>query len=211
MLSQKQLMDIIGSWNKEGYHGHNRAKSRIEFSNSYRLSAKPNPPEKFKLRYKDNAIKHNFSKHDNKQAFLNDPDLFSNGVGKKKVETLNKARWNPELIAWKNECGRGLEPKRTLYQRDFCNTKNDGSRLLLNRERYETPQITSYSNAFSHGEPGKTKCHEIQKDMASRYVFQNRAKTCVPKERMSVASCMVWKIDNVANKCQNNAATVEAI
>lgn len=207
-LSQKELMNIIGSWNKEGFHGHNRSKSRIENSNSFRLSAKPSPPEKFKIRFKDNATKHHFSHHDNKQAFLNDCDLFSRGVGRRKVETSNKDHWNPELIAWKNEAGRGREgPKKTLYQRDFC-VLTSPSKLLLNRQRYETPLVSSYTESFSHGEPRKETSRTIKADLASRYAFQ-RAKTCINREKSSVAHCMVWK--NAPPAISQSSNPIEAV
>lgn len=192
-LSQNELMNIIGSWNKEGFHGHNRAKSRIEFSNNFRLSAKPSPPEKFKIRFRDNAVKHPFSKHDNKQAFLNDPDLFSQGIGKKKVDTLNKSVWNPNFIAWKNIEGRGTDkPKKTLYQRDFSSFSSP-SKLLQNRDSFDSPLISAYTGSFSHGQPTKERSREIQNDLSTRFSF-NRAKTCIPAQRSSVADCMVWNV-----------------
>ena len=132
--------------NKEGFHGHNRAKSRNDYSNSYRLSAKPSPPEKFRIRLKENAVKHSFSKHDNKQAFLNDPNLFSNGIGKKKVESLNRSKWNPEFIAWSDECGRE-NLKKSSYQNDFCNNSNN-SKLLIGRKNFDNQFVSVYTCTF---------------------------------------------------------------
>jgi hypothetical protein len=207
-LSQKELMNIIGSWNKEGFHGHNRSKPRNEFSTQFRLSARPSPPEKFKIRLKTSATKHIFSEHDNRQAFLNDPELFSKGLGKKKIDTLNKNRWNPEFIAWEHESGRGAVAKNTLYQRDFCHMTGP-SRLLQNRLRTEATQVSSYKDAFSHGEPNARTCREIKSEISSRFEYQGRAKTCAPKERMSVASCMNWTVAApVAAKLETAIAVV---
>lgn len=78
MLTILFLIEWLKKCNKHnrGFHGHSRSKPRIEFSNLYRQSAKPRPPVQFTLRQSDDALKHVFSKHDNKQIFLNDPMLF---------------------------------------------------------------------------------------------------------------------------------------
>ncbi len=196
-LSQKELMNIIGSWNKEGFHGHSRSKPRNEFSAQFRLSARPSPPEKFKIRLKSSATKHIFSEHDNRQAFLNDPELFSKGMGKKKIETINKSRWNPEFIAWENECGRGAPHKNSLYQRDYCNMTVP-PRLLQNRLRTEVTQISSYKDDYSYGMPNAHTCREVKSEISNRFDYKYRAKTSVPKERMSVASCMNWTVANAS-------------
>ena len=70
---QKELKNVIGTWHPRGYHGHERAKSRIELSNYYRQLAKPIPPGMFKSRQTESVLKHSFSHHDNRQIFLNDP------------------------------------------------------------------------------------------------------------------------------------------
>ena len=160
----------------------------------YRRNARPIPPEKFRIRLKDDVLQHPFSKHDNKQIFLNDPTLFSNGVGKKKVNSANKSQWNPEFISWSIEAGNERS-KKTIYQNDFCSRSTTPSKLLTGRSNLESKFTSSYSTNFSHGEPSPGTSRQIQSDNFNRYVSKQRAKTCVAAERAertSVANCLVW-------------------
>jgi len=112
------------------------------------------------------------------------------------VQSSFKSGWNPEFIAWGHVDGRGREgPKKTLYQRDFCQVVLP-SKLLQGRDRFsENQMVSSYKEAFSHGEPRKESSVRIQKEMSARFFLQNqhRAKTCLPREKSSVASCMIWR------------------
>ena len=101
-----------------GFHGHSRAKARTEFSTMFRQSAKPRPPSQFLLRQRDDALKHVFSKHDNKQIFLNDPMLFGSGnYGKKKIDSVNKSRWKPDFVAWNESTHIDRELSSRLLKR----------------------------------------------------------------------------------------------
>jgi len=185
----------------------------------YRQNARPIPPEKFRLRLRDEAIKHPFSKHDNKQIFLNDPTLFSQGIGKKKVDSLNKGHWNPEFISWSIEAGKEPTHKKSIYQNDFCLTNNSNNnnrraitppKLLSGRSNAsDNKLISSYSSNFSHGEPKLQTSLQIQSDNNNRFLSkQQRAKTCgginSNKERLSVANCLVWHKPNFTTNNNNN-------
>ncbi|CAF0995533.1 unnamed protein product [Brachionus calyciflorus] len=189
-LTKKEFDKLVGSWHPNSFHGHFRSKSRIELSNLYRQSAKPVPPEKFMRRQIDDATKHNFSIHDNRQNILNDPLLFGSGLGKKKIESVNKSKWNPEFITWCEESGRDRF-KKTIYQRDFCLNSNQNKKLLTARSNIERP-ISMYSMSFSNQETTIDDYKQVRHDTYQRFIKKNRAKTCLPGERTSVASCMVW-------------------
>lgn len=101
-ITQAELSNLVGTWNQRGFHGHKRSLTRIEFSNFYRQTAKPPPPEKFLLRQSSAVTSHPFSKHDNKQNFLNDSTLFDIGIGKKKIKSLNTNQWVIFLLSKNN-------------------------------------------------------------------------------------------------------------
>lgn len=151
------------------------------------------PPEKFRIRLSDDVLKHPFSKHDNKQIFLNDPTLFSNGIGKKKVNSVNKSQWNPEFISWSIDAGKE-KSKRTIYQNDFCPRLAAPQKLLTGRQNVENKFISIYSTNYSHGEPTPETSKDIHSDNYNRYLSKQRAKTCFSKdrERLTVANCLVW-------------------
>lgn len=169
----------------------------------YRQNARPLPPEKFRIRLRDDALKHPFSKHDNKQIFLNDPTLFSNGVGKKKVNSVNKSQWNPEFISWSIDAGKE-KSKKSIYQNDFCSLT--APKLLTGRQNVENKLISIYSTNFSHGEPKPETSKEIQSDNYNRYMSKQRAKTCVSqdRERLTVANCLVWYRPNSNASARTN-------
>jgi hypothetical protein len=157
--------------------------------------AKPIPPSKFKNRQTESAMKHSFSHHDNRQAFLNDPLLFTSGLGKKKVASVNRSKWNPEFIAWSQDTGRDRF-RSTLYQRDFCIVP-DNDRLLSTRKRLDQRDVSVYKYTYEHGEPTRDHSIETQRDTYYRFLEKNinqrRPKTAgVPAERVTVASCLVW-------------------
>jgi hypothetical protein len=177
-----------------GYHGHYRSKSRAEFSTFYRQNAKPRPPEKFSTRLVEDATKHTFSKHDNRQVFLNDPTLFGSGIGKKKIDSVNKSKWNPELIAWREKLANN-EAKishESIYQHDFCNYLSN-SKLLTGRKNQENRPISVYEYTFSHGEPKADLSKSVRLETYQRFINKSAsAKISSHGERLSVANCLVW-------------------
>lgn len=219
LFTGQELSNIIGSWHNRGFHGHSRSKSRIEFSNLYRQSAKPRPPTQFRERQRDNAFSHVFSKHDNKQIFLNDPMLFGSGsYGKKKIDSVNKSKWKPDFVSWNDST---LIKKSSVYQNDFCqmdninnnNTNSNGSmfsnysnatassKLLSSRQNLDTRPVSVYAYNFNHNEPKRETSLETQNETYLRFISKNtqRSKSCVAvnkgrhyNERNNVANCMVW-------------------
>lgn len=195
-----------------GFHGHNRAKSRIEFSNFYRQLAKPTPPQKFVSRQNSDVLRHSFSHHDNRQAYLNDPNLFGDGFGKKKIDSVNKSKWKPDFISWQDSANLNLvrnQLTRSIYQRDFASTQElrasmpqppqsaaaATSRLLTGREAFDNNKMSVYKLNYSHGEPTKSHSKEIQEETYYRFINKNRAKSCMMNDetrRTTVASCLVW-------------------
>jgi hypothetical protein len=149
-------------------------------------------------------MKHSFSHHDNRQAFLNDPLLFGSGLGKKKVESVNRSKWNPEFIAWSQDAGKDRF-RSTLYQTDFCEYPNN-DRLLTARKRLGSREVSVYRFTYDHGEPSKDRSLETQRDTYYRFLEKNinqRAKTA-GAERASVATCLVWNTGN-NNSNSNNS------
>lgn len=203
-----------------GFHGHNRAKSRIEFSNFYRQLAKPTPPNKFMARQNADVLRHSFSHHDNRQAYLNDPMLFGDGFGKKKIDSVNKSKWKPDFIAWQQtDPSIALAaPCRSIYQRDFASTQElnrwssplvhaslaagsvppppppPQSRLLTGRQAFDNNSMSVYKVNYSHGEPTGDHSKEIREETYYRFISKNRAKSCISDDtrRANVASCLVW-------------------
>lgn len=206
LFINKEGMDRIGSWHPRGYHGHSRAKSRIEFSNFYRESAKPLPPEKFRLRQKDDVFKHVFSKHDNKQIFLNDPNLFGSGFGKRKIDNKNKSLWNPEFISWKDESGRDRF-RKSIYQNDFCSLPIS-AKLLSNRKSMEpTSSASVYTcNYTPNTQVMNQELKEIRENTFLRFTNKNRSKSCIG-DRSNVASCLVWH-DAIKKPSNNNKSII---
>lgn len=182
-----------------GYHGHNRAKSRIEISNFYRQLAKPPPPRMFTARQNADVLRHSFSNHDNRQAYLNDPLLFGAGFGKKKIDSVNKSKWNPDFIAWKDSNLNLVRNQfyRSIYQRDFASSddiRSSGARLLTGRQAFDNNRLSVYKLNYSHGEPNEKHSKEVREETYYRFINKNRAKSCLNDEarRTTVASCLVW-------------------
>lgn len=200
-LTKQEFENLIGSWHPRGFHGHFRAKSRIDLSNLYRQKAKPSPPLIFLKRQNEEATKHNFSKHDNRQDILNNPLMFGSGLGKKKIDSINKNRWNPEFITWCEETGRD-RIKKTIYQRDFCQSVQPNSKLLSARKNIDRP-VSTYTVNYSNEDTSVDTYREIRHDTYQRFIQKNRAKSCVPGERSTVASCMVW-CDKITPKQADN-------
>lgn len=196
-----------------GFHGHNRAKSRIEFSNFYRQLAKPPPPRKFVTRQNSDVLRHTFSHHDNRQAYLNDPLLFGEGFGKKKIESVNKSKWKPDFISWQDSNLNLMRSQmnRSIYQRDFASSQELStmaaaatappsrsgactSRLLTGREAFDNNALSVYKLNYSHGEPNPAHSREIQEETYYRFINKNRAKSCMTDDarRTTVANCLVW-------------------
>jgi hypothetical protein len=171
----------------------------------YRQSAKPIPPLKFQRRQQTDVLKHTFSLHDNKQIFLNDSTLFDSGLGKKKCDSINKSRWNPEFISWFDTIGTNNSLNRSnvsssIYQKDYCDYPNN-SKLLTGRQT-QLNQIarpnSMYSVNYSHGEPTAEHSKQIQSETYYRFFNKNqRNKTSLNlnnsnEGKVNVASCMVW-------------------
>lgn len=200
-----------------GFHGHNRAKSRIEFSNLYRQLAKPPPPRMFTARQNTDVLRHSFSHHDNRQVYLNDPMLFGEGFGKKKIDSVNKSKWKPDFIAWQDSAAGKLVHSqqfnnRSIYQRDFASshelnrstgvsapstptTALSSTRLLTGRQAFDNNAMSVYKLNFSHGEPTAPHSKEIREETYYRFISKNRAKSCLSEEarrRTTVANCLVW-------------------
>lgn len=189
-LTKKEFDNLIGSWHPRGYHGHFRSKSRIDLSNLYRQKAKPSPPNIFLKRQNDDATKHNFSKHDNRQDILNNPLVFGSGLGKKKIDSVNKNKWNPEFISWCEDNGRD-RLKNSIYQKDYCFNGQASSKLLSARKNMDQT-LSTYTLNYSNEETSVDTYREIRRDTYQRFIQKNRAKSSVSTERSSVASCMVW-------------------
>lgn len=136
------------------------------------------------------ASKHSFSHHDNRQAFLNDPTLFGSGIGKKKIDSVNKSKWDPEFIAWKE---KAVEVKKeSIYQHDFCRFYNS-SKLLTGRKSVENRAISVYEYEYKHGEPTPETAKSQRLETYYRYLTKSRAKSITPNnERVTVANCLVW-------------------
>ena len=212
-----------------GFHGHNRAKSRIEFSNFYRQLAKPTPPQKFVKRQNSDVLRHSFSHHDNRQAYLNDPLLFGEGFGKKKIDSVNKSKWKPDFISWQDAATASAninlmrnQLSRSIYQRDFASTQElrasipppspSNTRLLTGREAFDNNKMSVYKLNYSHGEPTTNHSREIQEETYYRFINKNRAKSCMMNDetrRTTVASCLVWN-DRKTNPL-NHQTTVQSI
>lgn len=141
------------------------------------------------MRQRDDAYKHVFSNHDNKQIFLNDPTLFGSGIGKKKIDSKYKSRWNPEFISWSESSERDRF-KKTIYQNDFCSNGNI-PRLLTARKTVENRPISVYNCNYSHNEPSTESSKQTREDTYYRFLSNHRAKSCVG-ERLTVANCLVW-------------------
>jgi hypothetical protein len=147
------------------------------------------PPEKFRIRQRDDVLKHVFSKHDNKQIFLNDPLLFGTGFGKRKIDNKNKSKWNPEFIAWSDDTGKD-RLKKTMYQNDFCHLSIQ-PKLLSNRKSIENRSVSVYACNFTNTDSMNQQLKEIREDTFRRFSNKNRSKSCIG-ERVNVASCLVW-------------------
>ena len=209
-----------------GFHGHSRAKSRIEFSNLYRQSAKPRPPEQFCMRQRDDALKHVFSKHDNKQIFLNDPMLFGSGnYGKKKIDSVNKSRWKPDFVAWNESTHVNREHasrllKRSVYQRDFCcqspSLLSNGStstfhtsKLLTARSQQQQQQKQSpllasvYACNFNHNEPTSETSKETQRETYFRFIAKNNNTNTTTRYFFCFLSFYFEEIKIVSNVFSN--------
>lgn len=162
------------------------------------------PPEKFRTRQRDDVLSHTFSKHDNKQIFLNDPLLFGSGIGKKKIDSVNKNKWNPEFMGWSDDQGRE-RLKRSVYQKDFCLNPNN-TKLLTARKSLDSRPVSVYACNFGNdNEPTIQNLRDNRKETYFRFINKNRAKSCVG-ERLSVANCMVWndKITTQPRQENNN-------
>lgn len=176
VVTKSDKLQLTGSWHPTGFHGHNRANTRIEFSNSFRQCAKPIPPKVFQTRQRDDVLKHVFSKHDNRQIFLNDPNLFGAGFGKRKVTSKNLGKWNPEFIAWKEDAGRD-RLKQTIYQNDFGTLPNKA----LAQAPPRTPSIVSRSaghpnliNSSATAGPMMNRSNTMVEPSASNKLLPNR-------------------------------------
>lgn len=189
-----------------GFHGHNRAKSRIEFSNFYRQLAKPTPPRKFTARQNSDVLRHTFSHHDNRQAYLNDPMLFGDGFGKKKIDSVNKSKWKPDFIAWR-DADASIDRvsaqlnQRSIYQRDYASSQELSTiktsvapppKLLTGRQTFDNTSLSVYKLNYSHGEPTGEHSKETREETYYRFINKNRAKSCMMAERTTVANCLVW-------------------
>ena len=150
------------------------------------------------MRLDDDATKHTFSKHDNRQIFLNDPTLFGSGLGKKKIDSINKSKWNPELIAWREktvstEANKQQQSNQSMYQHDFCKFFTN-SKLLAGRKNLETKPVSVYEYAFSHGEPKPELSKSVRLETYHRFMNKSaNAKLSSQSDRLTVANCLVWQ------------------
>ena len=85
-----------------------------------------------------------------------------------------------------------------MYQSDFCIYPNN-VKLLKGRKNVENRPITVYKTNFDHGEPTEETSIETRLETFNRSISKNRAKSCVPSERVTVASCLVWHRPNDAS------------
>lgn len=221
-LTKQEMANMVGSWHPWGYHGHARAKSRIEFSNYYRQLAKPVPPERFNFRQRSDVLRHMFSNHDNKQALLNDPMLFGTGFGKKKIESKNRSKFDPEFISWNEASGRDRY-RNTIYQRDYGSSGSlagdaappprpnvMNSKLLTARQSVENGERSVYKVNYSHGEPNTDHSKQIREETYNRFINKNRAKSCMAShEKITVANCLVWN-DGKSNYVRPQTTAVQS-
>jgi hypothetical protein len=126
-------------------------------------------------------------------------------LGKKKVESVNKSKWNPEFIAWSEDAGKDRF-RRSIYQHDFCLYPNN-SKLLTARSRLDTRNVSLYAFNYNHGKPNRDQSIETQKEAYSRFIENrnSRAKTA-STERLNVASCLVWN-----EKINRNPSNIETV
>jgi hypothetical protein len=173
----------------------------MELSSLYRQNAKPNPPERFKLRIREDVLNHCFSNHDNKQAFLNDSTLFGSGIGKKKIESVNKSLFDPQFISWKTS----FEPiRQSIYQRDYCHYSRSQQKLTKAIDSLNEDLKSVYEKNFSHGEPDEEGAKSIRKETVNRY--KKNIQKPSQEDKLNVADCLVWRTygdTDITKKKQN--------
>ncbi|CAF0905473.1 unnamed protein product [Didymodactylos carnosus] len=212
---------LIGSWYSSGYHGHFRSKSRLELSSYFRELAKPKAPKIFSERQNSEAVKHPFSKHDNRFKFESDPLVRGSqaGFGKRKADNSLRGQFDPLFIAWLpkgNESKRTELPKHTAYQDDYS---HDGVSKLLSttqipQEIISTPDTnldkqplekSVYKLVYAHGQPTSDQSKQIRSETFQRFLttrtrriqLQNQQATNnALNGRTTVAQCLCWNNDS---------------
>ncbi|XP_074645174.1 ciliary microtubule inner protein 7-like [Tubulanus polymorphus] len=194
MAVKTQGSRITGTWFPSGYHGHFRSKSRNDFVNEYRQLAKPPPPQRFLRRTQEIAGRHVFSRHDNRQSFLNDALIFEEGLGRRRVKnTTYKAQ--QDLMTWmpaKKELDRS-GPHPTTYQVTYYKPLPI-KQIVANRPKSSFGEKSSTTYRTSHG---KENPFRLQLLATTREPFTeintNRIQRASSKYgHDTVASCLNW-------------------
>ena len=95
--------DNKGLWHPSGYYGLFMSRTRLDFDNRFRKSAKPPPPTQFENRLTVHSSQHPFSAHENRHYFQNDGNYFGKDtlIGKRKVNGRSYSA-QPGLLNWKH-------------------------------------------------------------------------------------------------------------
>ncbi|KAK9405984.1 putative protein C3orf84 like [Crotalus adamanteus] len=166
---------IVGTWHANGFYGNHRSRCRSDFNQEYRKAARPQPPDIFLKRMKENPSKHIFSKHDNRQAFPGSATYFEHGLGRRRIEgSLPNTRNLIDWIPLKEELERD-RPLFTSYQCDF-HSKGKLPQLLiqhqlqgqlLQRIPSTTYQHTYHSYCLSQPNPSLLQEQQLAQDPKS--------------------------------------------
>ncbi|XP_076469591.1 ciliary microtubule inner protein 7-like [Babylonia areolata] len=190
----------VGSWFPTGYHGHYRSKPRADFLCEYRQLARPEPPDKFIARSLSN--RHSFTKHDNRETFLNDAIIFGKGLGRKRSEKYAPV-FNQDFYTWlplQKEIRASL-PNLSTYQTTFTPrcclpVPQPIVRSRLTEQSHEADQngTTIYHSEFGvncpHSRQVWQRAHPAL--ALSTTNRENSARRNPHQPRESVASCLNW-------------------
>ena len=131
--------------------------------------------------------------------------MFGKGLGKKKIESVNKSKWNPRFIAWE-EKEQQQPQKESMYQHDFCPQANQ-SKLLSGRQNLNNKPLTVYGCTFNANHDSlKREMKENQIETYQRFLHKQRAKSQMTNERNNVASCLVWYDCTKQNRSNDECA-----
>jgi len=196
--------EAIGTWFPSGFHGHFRSKSRLDFLNEYRHLAKPIPPQKFIRRAQARLADHTFSKHDNRNSFMNDALYFEQGLGKRRLENQS-TRFHPNLLSWRMNkqpypTASREAPLASTYRVDFRGARSTPhQQTIVTRPKTSfdeaMPMTTSYRYSHDKDNPNQKQLNAMSNQSFTGSMATSSRKLRVasaPLYRESVASCMSW-------------------
>ena len=140
-----------GVWHPSGYYGAYMSRTRLDYDNRFRKTAKPIPPSQFENRFTVHSSHHPFSAHDNRHIFQNHGSYFGRDtlIGKRKVSGRSYSaqkgilNWRPDF---ENQIYQGSENLPHLPPRDPLFIRKDN-------EIFPSSQIalrSAYQDAYGH-------------------------------------------------------------